>query len=71
MNLLFPVQGETVVFVVDQSASMKQDSRILPFIKESVGRKKEKDRHAIISVGAEAQIEQPLTGKKEVTPFGA
>lgn len=71
MNLLFPVQGETVVFVVDQSASMKQDSRILPFIKESVGRKKEKDRHAIISVGAEAQIEQPLTGKKEVTPFGS
>ena len=70
IELLFPIQGKSVIFVVDQSASMKNDLREVSFIKEAIESKEEEDKFAIISVAAEASIEQPLTSKKDIGLLG-
>ena len=70
-NLRYPVKEETVIFVIDQSASMNQDERILPFLREAIKDKRSEDQYAIISVGQEASIEQPLTESKQLTSLGA
>ncbi|MDQ0337451.1 Mg-chelatase subunit ChlD [Caldalkalibacillus uzonensis] len=71
LHVLFPVSGETVVFVVDRSASMPNEERIFTFLQEAVDNKQEEDQFAIVSVGQEAVIEQPLTNRQELAPLGA
>lgn len=70
-QLQFPVRGETVVFVVDRSASMKEDGRVLPFLREAVKGKTPQDQYGIVSVGQEAGVEQPMSGIAEPAPLGA
>ena len=70
IELLFPIQGEKIVFVVDQSASMNNDPRSLDFINEAIANKEPEDSFAVISVGANAIIEQPLTTRDQLTAFG-
>lgn len=69
-HLLFPVQEETVVFVVDRSASMKQDQRALSFVQEAIKNKAADDRYAIIAVAQEAAVEQPITTSMDMTALG-
>lgn len=70
-QLQFPVRGETVVFVVDRSASMKEDGRVLPFLREAVEEKVPQDQYGVVSVGQQAVVEQPISGQAELTPLGA
>jgi Ca-activated chloride channel family protein len=70
LQLLFPVQEETVVFVVDRSASMSDESKVMTFIRESVQKKKIEDQYAIVTVGKEALVEQPMTARGSVNPLG-
>ncbi|NRR24457.1 VWA domain-containing protein [Brevibacillus sp. MS2.2] len=69
-QLLTPVQAKTIVFVVDRSASMKDDPRVLSFLREAIGQKQAADKYAVIAVGAEAAVDQPLTIRQEVQPLG-
>jgi Mg-chelatase subunit ChlD/uncharacterized membrane protein len=69
-QLLYPVQAETVIFVVDRSASMKDDSRLAAFVQEAVRQKRSIDQFGVVSVAQTAGVEQPITTKPEVTPFG-
>ncbi|WP_431809657.1 VWA domain-containing protein [Brevibacillus agri] len=69
-QLLTPVQAKTVVFVVDRSASMKDDPRVLSFLREAIGQKRPEDKYAIVAVGAEAAVDQPLTTRAELAPLG-
>lgn len=69
-QLLYPVQAETVIFVVDRSASMKDDSRIAEFVQEAVRHKRSIDQFGVVSVAQTAGVEQPITTKPDVTPFG-
>ncbi|WP_312113885.1 VWA domain-containing protein [Brevibacillus reuszeri] len=69
-QLLTPIQAKTIVFVVDRSASMKDDPRIMAFLREAVEQMKAEDKYAIVSVGAEAAVEQPLTTRSELSPLG-
>lgn len=70
IQLLFPVQEETLVFVVDRSASMDNETRVIPFLREAVEGKKAEDQYAIVSVGQEAVVEQPLTIRGELGSLG-
>ncbi|MGG1660757.1 VWA domain-containing protein [Brevibacillus sp. NRS-1366] len=69
-QLLTPVQAKTIVFVVDRSASMKDDPRIMAFLRDAVEQKRAEDKYAIVSVGAEAAVDQPLTTRAEILPLG-
>lgn len=69
-QLLTPIQAKTIVFVVDRSASMKDDLRIMSFLREAVEQKRAEDKYAIVSVGAEAAVDQPLTMRPEISPLG-
>ncbi|MFM1650616.1 VWA domain-containing protein [Brevibacillus sp. B_LB10_24] len=69
-QLLYSVKAETVVFVVDRSASMKDDSRLVPFLREAVAHKQEVDPYGIVAVGQTAGVEQPLTTRSELTSLG-
>lgn len=69
-QLLTPVQAKTIVFVVDRSASMKDDPRIMAFLREAVEQKRTEDKYAIVAVGAEAAVDQPLTTRAEISPLG-
>lgn len=69
-QLLTPVKGKTVVFVVDRSASMKDDPRLAAFLREAVSRKQPQDQYAVVAVGEKAAVDQPLTTRDEVQPLG-
>jgi Ca-activated chloride channel homolog len=69
-QLLHPVQAETVVFVVDRSASMKDDPRVYAFMRDAVERKRAEDQFGVVAVGADAAVDQPLTTRREVQPVG-
>jgi Ca-activated chloride channel family protein len=69
-QIRFPVQAETVVFVVDRSASMKNDQRALAFIQEAVRQKRGIDQYGVVSVGQRAAVEQPISTGTEITEFG-
>lgn len=69
-SLVYPVQGESIVFVVDQSASMKQDQRALQFIQQAIKEKGPNDQYGIVAVGQQAAVEQPLTKKPDLTALG-
>ncbi|CAM3412545.1 VWA domain-containing protein [Brevibacillus invocatus] len=70
LQLLFPVQGKTIVFVADRSASMKDDPRIISFMREAVQNKRADDQYAVVVVGATAAVDQPLTLRAEVQQLG-
>lgn len=70
VQLLFPVQEKTVVFVVDQSASMKDDPRLEAFMREAVSQKRPNDRYAVVVVGSTAAVDQPFTIRNEVQQIG-
>ncbi len=69
-QLLTPVQAKTVVFVVDRSASMKDDQRVLSFLRDAIGQKRAEDKYAVVAVGADAAVDQPLTSREELAPLG-
>lgn len=69
-HLLYPVQAETVVFVIDRSASMKQDNRTLAFLQEAIENKQAVDQYGIVSVGQTAAVEQPISADKELSALG-
>lgn len=70
MQLLFPVQDISVVFVVDRSASMKDDPRVDAFLREAVRQKQADDRYAVVAVGASAVVDQPFSTRGEVQQIG-
>lgn len=62
-QILWPVQGETVVFVVDRSKSVEsKQGTSLDWIEKGVENKNGKDSYAIIAFGENALVEQQ-TGK--------
>ncbi len=69
-QLVTPVRAETVIFVVDRSASMKADSRIPVFLQDAVNHKQPIDQYGIVSVGQTAGVEQPITTRTDVTQLG-
>ncbi|WP_134683957.1 VWA domain-containing protein [Brevibacillus migulae] len=69
-HLLFPVQAETVIFVVDRSASMNQDQRAISFLQESIKQKRAIDQYGIVSFGQTAAVEQPITTSPDMTALG-
>lgn len=69
-QLLHPVRAETVVVVVDRSASMKDDPRVYEFIRAAVEEKRAEDQFGVVAVGAEAAVDQPLTTRQDVQPVG-
>jgi len=70
MQLNFPVQGKTIVFVVDRSASMKDDPRVTAFMKAAVQQKAAEDQYAVVVVGGTAAVDQPLTQRNQVQQLG-
>lgn len=70
LSLLFPIDSETVVFLVDRSTSMNDDARINQFIREAIDTKEELDKFAIVSFGQNAVIEQPLTTSTNFNELG-
>lgn len=71
MGLLTPVQEQTVVFVVDRSASVHDEEKALEVIKNAVAGKRVEDRFAVISAGAEPVVEQPMTTGSALTSLSA
>lgn len=69
-ELLFPIKGETVIFVLDKSASMKNDPKATKFIQDAVDAKEYDDRFGIISIGTDAIVEQPLTNRNNLNSLG-
>lgn len=67
---LTPVKAKTIVFVVDRSASMKDDPRTAAFLREAVSKKNPEDQYAVVAVGEQATVDQPLTSRDEVQPLG-
>jgi len=70
-QMLLPVNGETVVFLVDRSASVENlDDAALEWIENSVSGKGADDQYAIAAFGENAALEQPITnGKNPITQF--
>lgn len=71
MGLLIPVQEQTVVFVVDRSASVHDEEKALEVIQNAVASKRVEDRFAVISAGAEPVVEQPMTTGSALTSLSA
>ncbi|RNB79629.1 VWA domain-containing protein [Brevibacillus fluminis] len=69
-QLVHPVKAETVVFVIDRSASMKDDSRATAFLAEAVKQKRSEDLYGVVAVGGDAAVDQPLTTKDELQALG-
>lgn len=69
-QLVYPVKAETVVFVIDRSASMKDDSRVTAFMAEAVKQKKSEDVYGVVAVGGDAAVDQPLTTRKKLQALG-
>ncbi|MFC5734958.1 VWA domain-containing protein [Cytobacillus gottheilii] len=62
-QLLLPLKGETVVFLTDRSASVKDaDSISLGWIEEAAANKGEDDQHAVAAFGEDIVLEQNLSG---------
>lgn len=70
-ELLSPIQHQSVVFVVDRSASIQNPDAITPLIREAVKEKKAEDQFAIISVGSAPVVEQSFTTSQEVDSLSA
>ncbi|PLR97304.1 VWA domain-containing protein [Bacillus sp. T33-2] len=60
-QILLPVKGEAVIFLVDQSASVKgTEEKVLNWIEESIDGKGKADPYAIVAFGKNAVTEQAL-----------
>ncbi|SEN54958.1 VWA domain-containing protein [Lihuaxuella thermophila] len=70
-HLLFPVHHQSVVFVVDRSASVQNQEQVQNLLRQAVAGKNPDDQVAVISVGAESMVEQMLTTAREVAPMSA
>lgn len=70
IQLLYPVRAETVVFVYDRSASIKDDAHLLDFMKKAVENKRAEDQYGIVATGAGAAVDQPLTINGQVQAVG-
>ncbi|MED2010945.1 VWA domain-containing protein [Brevibacillus borstelensis] len=68
IQLLYPVRAETVVFVWDSSASIKDDQQPSRFLREAVEGKRAEDQYGIVATGANAAVDQPLTTSSQVQP---
>lgn len=68
IQVLSPVDDQRIIFVVDRSDSMKDSQQMHAFIQDAINNKKANDQYAIISVGHESKVEQPISIRKEV-PF--
>lgn len=66
-SLLIPTKGQSVVFVVDRSASIENGSQAIAFIKQAIAKKKPEDQFAIVSVGKDALVEQVWTKEKQLS----
>lgn len=63
-QLLLPIKGSTVVFLVDRSASVKDsDSKTLAWIEKSIETMGRDDSFAVAAFGGSAVAEQALTTK--------
>lgn len=70
-HLLFPVNHQLVVFVVDRSASVQNQDQVQDLLRQAVAGKNPDDQVAVISVGAESMVEQTFTDAQEVAPISA
>ncbi|HEX7063663.1 MAG TPA: VWA domain-containing protein [Bacillales bacterium] len=70
-QLLWPIERISTTFVVDRSHSMiHQQTAMKKAINEALANKSPEDRAAVITVGAEAAVEKPLTtGSQEISEF--
>lgn len=64
-SLLIPTKGQSVVFVVDRSASIENVDHAIAFIKQAIETKKPDDQFAVVSVGKHAVVEQAWTREKQ------
>ena len=71
LQLTFPAQGQTVVFVADQSASLGQTNAVWDYIRQSVETKSPEDRFAVVAVGEEAVVDQSLSARSEALPLSS
>lgn len=69
IQILSPVDHQTIIFVADRSDSIMDDEQIHAFIQEAVKNKKASDQYAIISIGHNSKVEQPMSINQEVPYF--
>ncbi len=72
-QILFPVKGETVIFLVDQSASVKHtDDEALAWIENSIMNKQKEDAFAVVTVGENIALEQNIgVERKSIQQFNS
>jgi Ca-activated chloride channel homolog len=70
-QILLPVKGENVIFLVDRSDSVRNgDNIVLDWIEKSVKEKDKEDAFSIVTMGKDAFLEQALGKQKlSVTEF--
>ncbi|USG64938.1 VWA domain-containing protein [Brevibacillus ruminantium] len=66
IQLLYPVRAETVVFVYDSSASIKDEQPFLRFLRDAVAGKQKEDQYGVVAAAANAAVDQPLTMNGQV-----
>lgn len=60
-QIRLPVKGDTVIFLIDRSASVQgSEQRILDWIEKSMSQKEAEDSYAIVSFGKNTAVEQAL-----------
>jgi Ca-activated chloride channel homolog len=70
LQMLWPVKDLATVFVVDNSDSMMgQEQQVTSFIKKALHEKDQNDAAGIVTVGADAGIEKPLSNKASSVSF--
>lgn len=66
-QILLPVKGETVIFLVDRSQSVKNtDDKALEWIEKSINSKDKEDAFAIVTMGKDTFLEQALGDRQTV-----
>ena len=72
-QILLPVKGETVIFLVDQSASVKHtDDEALAWIENSIMNKQKEDAFAVVTVGENFALEQNIgVERKSIQQFNS
>ncbi|PWW27398.1 von Willebrand factor type A domain-containing protein [Cytobacillus oceanisediminis] len=64
-QILLPVNGETVIFLADRSASIGETEEALAWIENSVSHKKSEDQYAVAAFGEHVALEQNLGRNRE------
>lgn len=72
-QILLPIKGETVIFLTDRSASVKNaENEALEWIENSVMEKQKEDAFAVVTVGENVSLEQQVgTQKNPITAFNS